>query len=57
MPQEHGSAIQLRHPRYFIALAEMGSLTEARSGGLWLPGTTEECERARLPVGASPAGS
>ena len=29
MPQEHGSAIELRHLRYFIAVAEMGSLTEA----------------------------
>src|ERR1700736_3540294 len=29
MPQEHGSAIELRHFRYFIAVAEMGSLTEA----------------------------
>jgi LysR family hca operon transcriptional activator len=29
MPQEHGSAIEPRHLRYFIAVAEMGSLTEA----------------------------
>jgi LysR family hca operon transcriptional activator len=29
MPQEHGSAIELRHLRNFIAVAEMGSLTEA----------------------------
>src|SRR5580700_9448551 len=29
MPQEHGSAIELRHLRYFVAVAETGSLTEA----------------------------
>src|SRR6202047_3990496 len=35
MPQEHGSAIELRHLRYFIAVAEMGSLTEAAEQRLY----------------------
>jgi LysR family hca operon transcriptional activator len=35
MPQEHGSAIELRHLRYFIAVAEMGSLTEAAERRLY----------------------
>jgi LysR family transcriptional regulator, hca operon transcriptional activator len=29
MPRRHGSAVELRHLRYFIAVAETGSLTEA----------------------------
>jgi LysR family transcriptional regulator, hca operon transcriptional activator len=29
MPAKHGIAVELRHLRYFIAVAEMGSLTEA----------------------------
>src|ERR1700692_4408731 len=35
MPQEHGSAIELRHLRYFVAVAEMGSLTEAAERRLY----------------------
>jgi LysR family transcriptional regulator, hca operon transcriptional activator len=35
MPQEHGSAIELRHLRYFIAVAEMGSVTEAAERRLY----------------------
>jgi LysR family hca operon transcriptional activator len=35
MPQEHGSAIELRHLRYFIAVAEVGSLTEAAERRLY----------------------
>jgi LysR family hca operon transcriptional activator len=35
MPQEHGSAIELRHLRYFIAVAETGSLTEAAERRLY----------------------
>src|SRR6202030_3796140 len=35
MPQEHGNAIELRHLRYFIAVAEMGSLTEAAERRLY----------------------
>src|ERR1700684_4579179 len=35
MPQEDGSAIELRHLRYFIAVAETGSLTEAAERRLY----------------------
>ena len=35
MPQEHGSAIELRHLRYFVAVAETGSLTEAAERRLY----------------------
>jgi LysR family hca operon transcriptional activator len=32
---KHGRAIELRHLRYFIAVAEMGSFTEATERGLY----------------------
>src|SRR5258708_8736395 len=35
MPEEHGSAIELRHLRYFVAVAETGSLTEAAERRLY----------------------
>src|SRR5581483_5841846 len=35
MPHGHGSAVELRHLRYFIAVAEMGSVTEAAQRRLY----------------------
>jgi LysR family transcriptional regulator, hca operon transcriptional activator len=35
MPVRHGIAVELRHLRYFIAVAEMGSLTEAAKRRLY----------------------
>ncbi len=35
MPPGHGTAIELRHLRYFIAVAEVGSLTEAAKDRLY----------------------
>jgi LysR family transcriptional regulator, hca operon transcriptional activator len=35
MPAKHGIAVELRHLRYFIAVAEMGSLTEAAKRRLY----------------------
>src|SRR5882724_10425685 len=35
MSDRHGSAVELRHLRYFIAVAEAGSLTEAAERRLY----------------------
>src|SRR5580700_9190327 len=36
IPQKHGGAMELRHLRYFIAVAEVGSLTEAAEQRLYI---------------------
>src|SRR5580700_4223405 len=54
MPQEHGSAIELRHLRYFIAVAETGSLTEAAERRLYTsqPSLSRQIRDLESHVGA-----